>query len=96
MLLANNCHSLSSGISWFQEFLTWATNQPKSLEIHSRGFLVYSTQGEANEKGVGKTSVCPSGVTEVCRGLEGGSPIERIRPQRSAGRSTPLGLHVYY
>ena len=68
-----------------------ATNKLKSLEIHSRDFLVYGTQGEANEKGVGKTSVCPSGVTEVCRGLEGGNPIERIRQLAERGSFDPLG-----
>lgn len=72
-----------------------ATVKLKSLRIHSRDFLVYSIQGEANEKGVGKTSVCSFGVTSF-RGLEGGNPIERIRLRRSAGRSTPLGLLKEY
>jgi len=32
---------------------------------------------DRTRKVVGKTLVCQFGVTEVCRGLEGGSPIER-------------------
>ncbi len=82
----------NSVLEWFEIRFVPGYCGAKNLEIYSRDFLFHGTQGESNGKGVGKTFVCPFGVTEVFGGLEGGSPIECIRSWWIAGRSTPLGL----
>lgn len=47
MLIANACHSLSSGISWFQEFLIRSTSEVNTHSI-SGVDVCFCIYGESN------------------------------------------------